>query len=83
MLKISGKFRVQSIYQGDSQAYLTLKDKTDGGSIVKVAFDLPLDKNIVDDGLIELDGQLAPRVYNNNVSLSFVAGGKIVAIPEK
>ena len=69
-INIVGAYRIQSIYQAEKAAYLTLKDKGDG-SIVKIAFDLPLAKPIVDDALVKLDGVLLPRIYNNNVGLTF------------
>jgi hypothetical protein len=80
MISIKGRFRVQSVYVGDSAAYLSLKDKSDG-SLTKIGVDLPLPKAVVDDGLIELDGPLVSRLYQNNVSLSYT--GVITAVPEK
>jgi hypothetical protein len=70
MIKISGAYRIQSVYMAEKAAYLTIKDKADG-SICKVAFELPLVKAIVDDALVQLDGVLLSRVYSNNVGLTF------------
>lgn len=69
-LKIQGSFRVQSIYKGDKVAYITLKDKSDG-SIVKVGVPMPLHKDVIDDGLVKLDGDLSSRLFGNNVSLNY------------
>ena len=69
-ISITGAFRVQSIYLAEKAAYLTLKDKADGG-MVKIAFDLPLAKPLVDDALVKLEGTLASRIYNNAVGLTF------------
>jgi hypothetical protein len=80
MISIKGRFRVQSVYVGDTAAYLSLKDKSDG-ALTKIGIDLPLPKAVVDDGLIDLDGPLASRVYQNNVSLTYT--GVVVAVPEK
>lgn len=80
MISIKGRFRVQSIYVGENAAYLSLKDKSNG-ELTKIGIDLPLPKAVVDDGLIELDGPLSSRVYQNNVGLSYT--GVITAVPEK
>jgi hypothetical protein len=80
MISIKGRFRVQSVYVGENAAYLSLKDKSDG-ALTKISVDLPLPKAVVDDGLIELDGPLASRLFQNNVSLTYT--GVITAVPEK
>lgn len=80
MISIKGRFRVQSIYVGESAAYLSLKDKSDG-ALTKIGIDLPLPKAVVDDGLIDLDGPLTSRIFQNNVSLTYT--GVITAAPEK
>jgi hypothetical protein len=69
-INITGSFRIQSIYTGDKVAYLTIKDKADGG-ICKVAHPLPLPKAVVDDGLVKLEGVLHSRLFSNNVGLTF------------
>lgn len=69
-IKISGSFRVQSIYAGEKVAYLTLMDKSDG-SVVKVGASLPLPKDVTFDALVKLDGELKPRMFGNNVSLNY------------
>lgn len=78
MLNIKGTFRVQSIYQNEKAAYLTLKDKDDNG-IVKVAVDLPLPAGVIDDALISLDGKLVSRLFGNNVSLKYAGVVKPVS----
>ena len=76
-INISGSFRIQSIYVGDKVAYLTIKDKADGG-ICKVAHPLPLPKPVVDYALVKLDGVLHSRLFTNNVGLTFE--GSITAL---
>jgi len=70
MIAIKGKFRVQSIYKGDDRSYITLKDKSTG-HVLKVAMDNPINKNVVDDGLVELDGELVPSMFGNNLSVNY------------
>jgi hypothetical protein len=69
-INISGSFRIQNIYTGDKVAYVTIKDKADGG-VCKIAHPLPLPKSIVDDALVKLDGVLHSRLFSNNVGLTF------------
>lgn len=80
MIAIKGKFRVQSIYKGEDRSYITLKDKADG-SILKVAMENPINKNVVDDGLIDLDGQLVPNMFGNNLSVTY--SGPVAVASEK
>lgn len=69
-ISITGAYRIQSVYMAAKAAYVTVKDKADGG-ICKIAFELPLNKHVVDDALVKLEGVLTSRVYNNAVGLTF------------
>jgi len=80
MLTVKGNYRVQSIYNGKDRAYVTLKDRADA-SVTKFAFPLPLNKAVVDDALLSLDGTVKSQLFGNNVSLNFE--GNISAVAEK
>ena len=78
MIVIKGTYRVLSIYNAEKAAYVVLKDKEDG-SQVKIGFDLPLPAGFVDDALVSVDGKLAPRIFSNNVSLTYSGAVKAVS----
>jgi hypothetical protein len=80
MLKIEGRYRIQSIYQGENAFYVNLKDKSDG-SLVKMSFPLTDKKSLVDDGLIDLKGEVKTGLYQNNVTLAYE--GTVNSVPEK
>ncbi len=82
MLKLTGRFRVQSIFpaKDGTRSYITLKDKETGAQL-KVTSERPLGKGVLDDALVSYDGTLTPRVFGVNLQLTL--DGDLSPVAEK